>query len=195
MVGVYLVQILSAGELIHHIKDCDENILGVESSRNLIQAYISKFSGVQASALSLSLQCPFDRTLIQTPARGTLCEHIQCFSLENYVRIMEKISPRKWRCPICKFKCFHFQIDSYQHMILNTIRKYKLDLAEITFDDKANITSDQLRALLKTEEIEKEKQPIFSLKQKSQVVISLDSDPEPNLTKKPKLTSNMITIE
>lgn len=52
--------------------------------------------------IKVSLQCVYDTTIIGTPARGTLCEHVQCFSLENICTMMKNVTPRKWRCPICR---------------------------------------------------------------------------------------------
>lgn len=50
---------------------------------------------------------------INIPARGKWCSHMQCFSLENYIIMTEQNIPRKWKCPICRQKCFDILIDEY----------------------------------------------------------------------------------
>jgi E3 SUMO-protein ligase PIAS1 len=96
----------------------------------------------------VQLTCQFDTRLIQTPVRGNLCEHIQCFSLENMVHMMHKLTPRKWRCPICKAKSFNFVVDSYLLMIINVIRRFVLSIEEITFNAGGRVQHDEINRLL-----------------------------------------------
>lgn len=103
---------------------------------------------IQAESVTVSLLCSLDTLLIHTPARGSLCTHLQCFSLHNYVTAMSRVSPRKWRCPICKAKCLRLYIDAYQLAILQLIRQKGIHAHEITFDLQARVREEAVQAHL-----------------------------------------------
>ncbi|CAJ1406138.1 unnamed protein product [Effrenium voratum] len=63
---------------------------------------------VTAVARSISLQDPFTLQLIESPARGRDCEHIQAFDRRGFLdfnELMEKNRwcrlTKKWKCPFC----------------------------------------------------------------------------------------------
>ena len=120
--------------------------MSVEDCREVIRLYIQKcsVSDIQVESLTVALTDFFDSQLLKTPVRGTLCDHIQCFSLENMSFMMHKAAPRKWRCPICKAKCFEFIIDSYQMMIITLIRKHSLPIEELKLNSYANVDKEEL---------------------------------------------------
>lgn len=70
------------------------------------------------------------------PARGRDCEHLQCFNLETYIEMTRAMSPKRWKCPICKKKCFDLLVDCYQLQILEEIRTKALEnqVNEIVFN-------------------------------------------------------------
>jgi MIZ/SP-RING zinc finger len=100
--------------------------MSVEDSREAIELYMKKIStpDLEVSQLKTPIICFFDSQLIKTPVRGILCDHPQCFSLENLTTMMDRLQPRRWVCPICKVKCFEMVIDAYQWRLSQLIRKY-----------------------------------------------------------------------
>jgi E3 SUMO-protein ligase PIAS1 len=73
--------------------------------------------------------------MLKTPARGKHCNHIQCFSLENYLKMMYTTEHKKFKCLICNSACFELEIDKFQLMIIERIRKKKLDVNELIFNN------------------------------------------------------------
>jgi hypothetical protein len=87
------------------------------------------------------MTCGINLKTIKTPARGkyyyylvTLryCKHLQCFSLENYVKAI--YSSKKWKCIICKVRCYDFYVDSYFLEILKSFTENKIKIIEISFN-------------------------------------------------------------
>lgn len=147
-----MVRQLEAEELIELIKKSARCQQTMEESRG----FITKLNNVQSEELkwqgsTYSLTCVFDQQLIETPARGRLCSHVQCFSLENQIR-MNQNQQRKWRCPICKQKCFEFVIDNYQKAIIAIIKAHNMPKDSISFDPLGHVQDDQLRELLRAHE-------------------------------------------
>lgn len=57
----------------------------------------------------------------------------------------EATVPRKWRCPICKLKCYDIIIDSYMQKIIQTFKEQNLNVIEISFDKEANYEIHKLK--------------------------------------------------
>ena len=55
------------------------------------------------------------------------------------------VSIKKWKCLICKEKCYKFQIDSLQLQIISTIKELKLKKEEIVFDNQGNVEDEMIR--------------------------------------------------
>ena len=76
---------------------------------------------------NISLKCTFSAGIMNTPVRGILCQHINCFDLNNYITYAK--STKKWRCPICKnltyFKDLY--IDTFIKSIIDEFRNNKKD--------------------------------------------------------------------
>ena len=100
--------------------------------------------------------CTFGFSVIKTPARGKLCKHVQCFSLENMVLFAEATVPRRWRCPICKNKCFEIVIDGYMQKILNGFKEQGIVVKEISFDKEANFAVNKLQTQSEDEDDDEE---------------------------------------
>ncbi|KAL6181889.1 hypothetical protein ACLB2K_048537 [Fragaria x ananassa] len=53
----------------------------------------------------ISLNCPISFTRIQTPVKGHLCKHLQCFDFRNYITM--NIRRPRWCCPHCdQYVCY-----------------------------------------------------------------------------------------
>jgi len=79
----------------------------------------------------LSLRCPLTHLLVDTPARGWRCKHIQCFDLGSYLLLMGQARVRKWQCPICREACCVLVLDKYMGRVLAQARRSgECDMAE-----------------------------------------------------------------
>ncbi|CAD8113012.1 unnamed protein product [Paramecium sonneborni] len=154
MLGIFEVRIYKLSEFIKKVKMDQSCLIGIEQSKKLIQLSIlqNQFDEVTMESIKVSLDCVYDLTLLQTPARGNICEHIQCFSLENLVTMMKNVSPRKWKCPICKQMILGLQIDAYQMCILTIIKQYNLKINEVSFNQFGEVEDPKLRLLLKQQQ-------------------------------------------
>ena len=54
---------------------------------------------IQATVEEVSLLCPLSVSRIQTPVKGLICKHIQCFDLEYYLTFCT--TSHRWSCPVC----------------------------------------------------------------------------------------------
>lgn len=76
--------------------------------------------------------------MINTPAKGKWCTHLQCFSLENFIIFADSAVPRKWKCPICRLKCYDIIVDEYMLNIINECKSKKQAVTDVTFDENAD---------------------------------------------------------
>ncbi|CAN8000565.1 unnamed protein product, partial [Ixodes pacificus] len=51
--------------------------------------------------VTVSLNCPLQRTRLVAPCRGADCRHMQCFDALAYLRLNEATIRPSWRCPVC----------------------------------------------------------------------------------------------
>jgi len=70
--------------------------------------------------MALTTNCPTTLAMMKLPARGELCDHLQCFDLNTYLNMNAKY--KKWQCPICIRKCFYPTIDSYFSKMIDLVR-------------------------------------------------------------------------
>ena len=134
MAGVYLVKRLRAEELISKIQK--SNVKDALSCKTMIfkefDQQMHDDCKISIDKINVTLLDILDRQMIKTPAKTIFCSHLQCFSLENFVKAMENTVPRKWRCPICKTKAFDLMIDEYLWNIIRDLGKNVL-ASEVIF--------------------------------------------------------------
>ncbi|KAM3134850.1 hypothetical protein pb186bvf_013019 [Paramecium bursaria] len=149
------VQVLSSEQLVKQTQQNIKNWMGIQQCRNMIKlnAQCMTADDFATESIKISLNCQMFYTLIDTPIRGTICDHIQCFSLENMCSIMKSCTPRRWRCPICKSLILNIYIDSYQYTILQLIKQYDLKLTDISFDKEGQVEQPDIQRLLTQEYI------------------------------------------
>ena len=109
-----------------HQKVLKKFVLGNGSEKNDETAF-------KVDKINISMLDTLDLNLIETPARGANCDHLQCFSLENYLKMMEVSFPRKFQCPICKSRSYNLYIDSFFLKILKEAQASGKTFSEITF--------------------------------------------------------------
>ncbi|CAK83720.1 unnamed protein product (macronuclear) [Paramecium tetraurelia] len=150
MLGIFQVKVYKLSEFIKKVKMDQSCLLGIEQSKKFIQLSIlqNQFDEVTMESIKVSLDCVYDLNQIQTPARGNICEHIQCFSLENLVTMMKNVTPRKWKCPICKQMILGLQVDAYQMCILTIIKHLQAECLIL----QGEVENPELRELLKQQE-------------------------------------------
>lgn len=79
---------------------------------------------VSSESEKVSLRCPYSKTLLQYPVKGTACEHAQCFSLEPYVCMQKFSKVNRWRCPICKKLAISLGLDELFIEIMHKAGRY-----------------------------------------------------------------------
>lgn len=104
-----------------------ENILSPEEGRLFI---LNRSSTVNPEASRQSLKCPLTRFLPETPVRGWLCRHVQCFDLFPFLVMQVEAKTNKWKCPICGSMVVHVMVDKYIKSIVDWAREIGCSLVE-----------------------------------------------------------------
>jgi len=96
-VVVQLARRLTAQDLLQVLKT---RVISCEDATEQVkQSFKEQNSEVLAVSTKLSVLDPLKLSRIIAPGRASTCKHIQCFDLENYLLMNERI--RRWRCPLC----------------------------------------------------------------------------------------------
>jgi len=115
--------------------------LSFEDSLELVKLSFKKQnSEVLAVSTKLTVIDPLKLSRIIAPGRSSTCKHIQCFDLENYLLMNERI--RRWLCPICNKSAFYPDLihDGYFAKILEEISdKPEVTGVEIQPDGKWSV--------------------------------------------------------
>ena len=84
----------------------------------------------------LSLLCPLTKKRLQLPARGTNCQHLECFDLRSYLSLTH--NSILTNCPICKsyFVKSTLRIDKFTLKILSDANS--TGLSEVNIDRTGN---------------------------------------------------------
>ena len=168
MAGVYLVKRLRSDELIAKIQRT--HVKEVESCKTLLykefDPHMHDDCKISIDKLSVSLLDILDKQMIKTPAKTVFCSHLQCFSLENFVKVMESTVPRKWRCPICKIKAFDLMIDGYLWSIIKDVKN--ISASEVIFSRDG------------TFDIKKTDEEVIGLDNDDDIVKKLENDVKTN---------------
>jgi hypothetical protein len=98
VLGLYIVQRQDVNSLI-------ANLLRTEQITSSA-ALSSRFGG----NCKISCVCPLTNTRIKWPARGEICDHIECFDLKHFFLRLES-EPCELSCPICDLPVLKPQLD------------------------------------------------------------------------------------
>jgi hypothetical protein len=98
VLGLYIVQRQDVNSLIATLLRTEK----ITSSA----ALSSRFGG----NCKISCICPLTNTRIRWPARGELCDHIECFDLKHFFLRLEA-APAELSCPICDLPVLKPQLD------------------------------------------------------------------------------------
>ena len=77
--------------------------------------------------------CPLTGKVLKYPGRGMQCQHLQCFSLKEYIK--RSTATRSWFCPICN-QPLPFNQLMYSHEMDNRIKASMESFQQVTeFED------------------------------------------------------------
>jgi hypothetical protein len=88
---------------------------------------------LKISEIKADLMCKISFTHMQVPVRGLHCTHLNCFSLEYYLKSMQSNNYRNWICPICRKPCYKLIIDSYMEKIVKTAQEKDPRYTQVIF--------------------------------------------------------------
>jgi len=120
-VALQLTRKLTSQDLLTHIQTT-KVILLEEAIERVRNSFNKQNSEVLATSTKLSLLDPLLLSRIIAPGRAYTCRHLQCFDLENYLLMNERI--RRWICPVCDQPAIYqdLQYDSYFSSILEDLK-------------------------------------------------------------------------
>lgn len=100
--GGFLVKMLSCDELVQKVRTkflISETRGQSFVKMKLLQDNLSPNSDLKVEpSLLFKTTCPIDLQPLVYPARGNHCQHIECFSLVNFVKINMFSNERHWQC-------------------------------------------------------------------------------------------------
>ena len=81
----------------------DAKAMALENAKKNTVSLLDDFTSNsnEMSSFIFPLCCPISQQLIQTPVRGTACNHWQCFELRNFVESNAHVTGTRWECPVC----------------------------------------------------------------------------------------------
>lgn len=104
-VYAFMVQIVSfrdCNDLIKEITQASAKITLGEATQTVIKSFGDEDEDdVVATSTVLSVRCPLGLGVINLPARGLHCKHLQCFDLRTFLLFSKKARSKAWRCTIC----------------------------------------------------------------------------------------------
>ncbi|XP_058096138.1 E4 SUMO-protein ligase PIAL1-like isoform X2 [Magnolia sinica] len=100
--------------------------------QDYIQPAAADLASVDAEIIEgpsrISVNCPISYKRINTPVKGHLCRHHQCFDYDNYMEINSR--KPSWRCPHCNqpVSCTDLRID---RNMVKVLREVGADVADV----------------------------------------------------------------
>lgn len=136
--GILLVKKNTVEELTEKIKaSCT---MTRQESLDFIKSRFSEMDGLKISQIKADLLCKITLTLVENPARGEFCTHLDCFNLEYFLRSMEQNTVRKWICPLCRKRCLNLRVDKYFGDVLEIAEKTGEDVTKVFFREDGSFT-------------------------------------------------------
>jgi hypothetical protein len=98
IIVVQLFKRISIADLLNQIKNNRQ--IPLETGKKKVIDSFSDNNEVQAVSSKLSVIDPLKLSKIILPGRAVTCKHIECFDLETFLQMNERV--RRWICPICE---------------------------------------------------------------------------------------------
>ncbi|KAG6611193.1 SUMO ligase [Phytophthora cinnamomi] len=118
---VQIVEVRDINELVKEVKEASKNLTYESAKQDVIKSFGSEDEDdVVATVTMLSVRCPLGLCVINLPARGLHCKHLQCFDLKTFMLFSKKARSKAWRCTVCHhfIKASDLRIDPYLKKLL-----------------------------------------------------------------------------
>ncbi|OQR83647.1 SUMO ligase, partial [Thraustotheca clavata] len=87
--------------LINVVVNNSKNITYESAKQNVIASFGNEDDDIVAMSTLLSVRCPLGLCVIEFPARGIHCQHLQCFDLKTFLMFNKTARSRAWKCTVC----------------------------------------------------------------------------------------------
>lgn len=103
---IQIVEVRNVNTMVAEIKEASENITYESAKKQVIASFGGDADdddddGIEATCTMLSIRCPLGLCVIDLPARGRYCKHLQCFDLKTFLLFNRKARSKAWRCTVC----------------------------------------------------------------------------------------------
>lgn len=105
---IQVVEIRNVNTLIEEVKEASKNITYESAKQQVIASFGGTADdddddddGIEATCTMMSIRCPLGLCVIDLPARGRNCKHLQCFDLKTFLVFNRKARSKAWRCTVC----------------------------------------------------------------------------------------------
>ncbi|ETO82339.1 hypothetical protein F444_03499 [Phytophthora nicotianae P1976] len=118
---VQIVEVRNINDLVNEVKEASKNLTYEGAKQEVIKSFGSEDEDdVVATVTMLSVRCPLGLCVINLPARGIHCKHLQCFDLKTFMMFSKKARSKAWRCTVCHrfIKATDLRIDPYLKKLL-----------------------------------------------------------------------------
>ncbi|CEG35093.1 sumo ligase [Plasmopara halstedii] len=130
---VQIVEVRDINDLVNEVKEASKNVTYESAKEVVIKSFGSEDEDdVVATVTMLSVRCPLGLCVIDLPARGIHCKHLQCFDLKTFILFCKKARSKAWRCTVCHqfIKASDLRIDPYLKKLLIEVQGEE-DLEEV----------------------------------------------------------------
>ena len=133
VITVLLIKRISPNELIRRVMS--ENSLSIEKAKMKVEEkfVLGRDREIEMNEIKLDIIDNVSLTPITVPARGVFCDHIQCFSLDTFIKSMVNENRRRWICPVCKKRAPRFVVDLYLEKEIKAALKQDRSIEQILF--------------------------------------------------------------
>ncbi|CAH0489496.1 unnamed protein product [Peronospora farinosa] len=121
---VQIVEVCNINDLVNEVKEASKHLTYDIAKQEVINSFGSEDEDdVVATVTMLSVRCPLGLCVINLPARGLHCKHLQCFDLRTFLLFSKKARSKAWRCTVCHqfIKAADLRIDPYLKKLLTEV--------------------------------------------------------------------------
>ncbi|CAI5725318.1 unnamed protein product [Peronospora destructor] len=121
---VQIVEVCNINDLVNEVKEASKHLTYDTAKQEVINSFGSEDEDdVVATVTMLSVRCPLGLCVINLPARGLHCKHLQCFDLKTFLLFSKKARSKAWRCTVCHqfIKATDLRIDPYLKKLLTEV--------------------------------------------------------------------------
>lgn len=118
---VQIVEVRNINDLVNEVKEASKHLTYESAKQEVIKSFGNEDEDdVVATVTMLSVRCPLGLCVIDLPARGLNCKHLQCFDLKTFMLFSKKARSKAWRCTVCHkyIKASDLRIDPYLKKLL-----------------------------------------------------------------------------